>query len=205
MDSTAPIAVAGLGTMGAGIAQLAASAGHPVLLYDGAPDAADRAVERIGASLQRQIDRRRINGADRDAILGRLSPQRDLDELAPASVVIEAIAEDLDAKQGLLARLEAFVDTKAILASNTSSLSITALAASLAHPGRCVGMHFFNPAPAMPLVEVVSGLATTPQTAKAISDLAMSWGKTPVQVRSTPGFIVNRIARPFYGEPLRIL
>ena len=129
---------------------------------------------------------------------------RELDELAPARCVIEAVVEDLAAKQALFADLEKVVTPGCVLATNTSSLSPTAIAAALSHPGRLVGMHFFNPAPVMRLVEVVSGLATRPEVAAAVTELARGWGKQVVQAAATPGFIVNRVARPYYAEALRL-
>ncbi len=200
-----PVAVVGAGTMGAGIAQVAAAAGNPVKLHDSQPGSVDRALERIGASLQRRVDRQRMTAAQRRAILARLTGSETLDDLRGAGLVIEAIVEDLIIKQQLFARLEDIVGAGTILATNTSSLSITAIAAGLRDPSRCIGMHFFNPAPAMPLVEIISGLATSRAAAETAHATAESWGKSPVHARSTPGFIVNRIARPFYGEALRIL
>jgi 3-hydroxybutyryl-CoA dehydrogenase len=176
------IAVVGAGTMGAGIAQVAAAAGHPVLLYDAVPGAADRAA----------------------AALPEVSTVESLAGLAPARVVVEAVVEDLDVKRRLFADLEGVVAADCVLASNTSSLSPTALAAGLAHPERVVGLHFFNPVPRMRLVEVVPGLATAPEVADAVTGLATAWGKTAVRATPTPGFIVNRVARPFYGEAWRL-
>lgn len=198
------VAVIGAGVMGAGIAQVAAAAGHRVLLTDVRPDAAVTAIGRIGDALARRVGSGRMAEAARQAILDRLSPAPDVDALANAGLVIEAIVENLDAKRALFARLEAVVAEDAILASNTSSVSITAIGAKLARPERLVGMHFFNPAQVMKLVEVVSGLATDPAVAGAIFAIAQVWGKTPVHARSTPGFIVNRVARPYYAEALRL-
>jgi 3-hydroxybutyryl-CoA dehydrogenase len=200
-----PVAVIGAGTMGAGIAQVAAAAGHPVLLYDEDGAVLQRAIERIAATLARAVDRKRLAAAERDATVGRIKPSGSLDALAPARLAIEAIVEDLGAKARLFETLEIFLHADAIFASNTSSLSITALAARLKHPERMIGMHFFNPAPAMALVEVVRGLASAPEVVETVRATAEAWGKTPVVCRSTPGFIVNRIARPFYGEALRAL
>jgi 3-hydroxybutyryl-CoA dehydrogenase len=200
-----PVAVIGAGTMGAGIAQVAAAAGHPVLLYDAEEAAPPKAKERIAAALARSVDKGRLSADEREATLGRIKPSHGLDALAPAGLVIEAIVEDLTAKLRLFETLEIFLHAEAIFASNTSSLSITALAAGLKHPERLVGMHFFNPAPVMPLVEVVRGLATLPEVVETARATVEAWGKTAVLCRSTPGFIVNRIARPFYGEALRAL
>jgi len=201
----AVVGVVGAGTMGAGIAQVAAAAGHPVLLTDAAKGAVEKAVAGIGAALDRRIKSGKLDAEARDAILGRIAPAANLKALAGAALVIEAVAEDLTVKRKLLADLEKAVPVTTLLASNTSSLSITALAGALRHPGRVVGMHFFNPVPAMALVEVVSGLATAPEAAEQIAATAKAWGKTPIHVRSSTGFVVNRIARPFYGEALRLL
>jgi 3-hydroxybutyryl-CoA dehydrogenase len=200
-----PVGVVGAGTMGAGIAQVAATAGHPVLLCDAAAGAAEAARTRIGAALDKAVDQSRLSAAQRAAIAARVQACHGLDALAPAGLVIEAIVEDLDAKQQLFEALEVFLEPTAILASNTSSLSITALAAKLQHPERVVGLHFFNPAPRMALVEVVRGLVSAPAVVATARATMEAWGKTPVEVRSTPGFIVNRVARPFYGEALRAL
>jgi 3-hydroxybutyryl-CoA dehydrogenase len=200
-----PVAVVGAGTMGAGIAQVAAAAGHRVLLYDADQGALAGARERIAQTLARAVDKGRLAPEARERTLGRITPCESLDRLAPAGLVIEAIAEDHAAKARLFQTLEVVCRSEAIFASNTSSLSITALAAGLKHPERMVGMHFFNPAPAMALVEVVRGLASAPEVVETVRATAAAWGKTAVLCRSTPGFIVNRVARPFYGEALRAL
>ncbi len=197
---TDPIAVVGAGAMGAGIAQLAAVAGHPVRLFDTAPGAADRAV----ASIRDQVRSRVASGKLTAPAELQLSAVGGLAGLAGARVVVEAVVEDLDVKRRLFADLEGLLDARAILATNTSSFSPTALAAGLTHPGRLVGMHFFNPAPVMRLVEVVAGLATDRTVTDAAAALATSWGKTVVRTAATPGFLVNRLARPFYAEALRI-
>jgi len=199
------VGVIGAGTMGAGIAQVAASAGHPVRLLDMRAGAAAEAVARIGASLAGQVAKGRMAEAERTMLLARIVPVATSAELDGAVLVIEAIAEDLGAKQALLRELERRVPADAILASNTSSLSITALANGMRHPERLVGMHFFNPVPAMKLVEVVSGADTAAGVAATAFETARRWGKTPVHAKSTPGFIVNRIARPYYAEALALL
>lgn len=205
LDNDALVAVIGAGAMGAGIAQVAAQAGHPVRLYDTRPGAAEQAIEGIDRLLGRQVEKGKLAPDSRSAIRDRLQPVDSLDALAKAHLVIEAIVEQLPVKQDLLRQLEALCATDCILASNTSSLSITSLAAGLKHPERVIGMHFFNPAPLMALVEIVSGLATAPSLAATLYDTARAWGKQPVHARSTPGFIVNRVARPFYAESLRLL
>ena len=205
LPESAVVGVVGAGTMGAGIARVAAAAGHGVLLFDAVDGAAVKAVERIGAGLDRLIAKGRMAAGERHAVVDRIRPCEALDELAPAPLVIEAIVEDLAAKRALFAGLEAIVGDAAILATNTSTLSVTAIAADLDRAERLVGMHFFNPAPVMALVEVVSGLATDRAAAATVFETARRWGKEPVHARSTPGFIVNRVARPFYGEALRLL
>lgn len=198
------IAVIGAGTMGVGIAQLAASHGHSVLLHDVAPDAACKAKAGLSQRLDSRVERGKMTADDAKALLDRIRPVADLADLAEAGLVIEAIVEDLAVKQKVFAELEKIVATDAILATNTSSISVTSIARVLAAPGRMVGMHFFNPAPVMKLVEVVSGRATAPEVAQTVFDLAGNWGKVAVHAQSTPGFIVNRVARPFYAEALRL-
>ena len=199
------IAVVGAGAMGSGIAQVAAKAGHPVLLYDVGPGAAQSGIDKIANGLAKLVERGRMDKAERSALLARISIAEDLAQLAPAALVIEAIVEKLEVKQQVFAELERICDDDVILASNTSSISITAIGAGLARPERLLGMHFFNPAPIMKLVEIISGLATDPDLAESIYATAENWGKLVVHARSTPGFIVNRVARPFYAEGLRLL
>ena len=198
---SAPIAVIGAGTMGAGIAQVAAVAGHPVMIYDVADGATGHAVSSIRERIAGLVAKGRL---DIDPAQLRLTAASSLDELAPARCVIEAVAEDLAVKQALFASLEKLVSADCVLATNTSSLSPTAIAAGLSYPGRLVGLHFFNPAPLMRLVEVVSGMATRPEVAAAVATLAQDWGKQVVQATATPGFIVNRVARLYYAEALRL-
>ena len=202
---TATVAVIGAGTMGAGIAQIAALRGHGVQLHDTRFGAADAAKANIADALGKLVAKGKLAAADAEATLNRIATVVTLADACVVSLVVEAIAEDVTAKRDLFARLENVVTPECILASNTSSLSITTLGTGLEHPGRVVGMHFFNPVPLMPLVEVVSGLATDPGVAATIHATAAAWGKTPVHAASTPGFIVNRCARPFYGEALRLL
>ncbi|MCK7623863.1 3-hydroxyacyl-CoA dehydrogenase [Streptomyces sp. RS10V-4] len=198
------VAVVGTGTMGQGIAQVALVAGHRVRLYDSVPGRAGQAAVAVVRRLDRLVEKGRIPAAARDAARDRLSPAGTLGDLAGAALVIEAILEELPAKQELFRALEDIVPADCLLATNTSSLSVTAVAGGLRHPGRCLGMHFFNPAPLLPLVEVVSGAATDPAAASTAYDTAAAWGKTPVRCADTPGFLVNRIARPFYAEALRL-
>lgn len=199
------IGVIGAGTMGAGIAQVAAAAGHPVRLHDTRAGAAEEAVNRIREGLERPVQRGRMTAAAADALCARIEPAAATREMADCALVIEAVVEDLTVKRELFAELEVICGPEALLASNTSSISITAIGAALEHPGRLLGMHFFNPAPILKLVEIVRGAATTTAAAEAALATAAAWGKRPVHARSTPGFIVNRVARPFYAEALRIV
>jgi 3-hydroxybutyryl-CoA dehydrogenase len=201
----AVVGVIGAGTMGAGIAHVAARAGHPVWLFDTHELALQRARSTIEKDLGFLVSKGRLERLDAESILGRVHVTRELSDLRGAGLVVEAIFEDRDAKRALFSSLETLVATDCVLASNTSSISITDLAVGLQYPGRLVGMHFFNPVPRMALVEVIDGLDTAPEVADLVTATAKSWGKTPVRCRSTPGFIVNRVARPFYGEAMRTL
>ncbi|QIJ63682.1 3-hydroxyacyl-CoA dehydrogenase [Streptomyces sp. JB150] len=204
LDLSSPVAVVGTGTMGQGIAQVALVAGHPVRLYDAAPGRAAQAAAAIGARLDRLVEKGRLTGAGRDAARDRLRPVDSLTDLADCALVVEAVLERLDVKQELFRALEDVVADDCLLATNTSSLSVTAIGGALRHPGRFVGLHFFNPAPLLPLVEVVSGFATDVTSATRAYETARAWGKTPVACADTPGFIVNRIARPFYAEAFAV-
>jgi 3-hydroxybutyryl-CoA dehydrogenase len=199
LPADAVIGVVGVGVMGSGIAQVAAGAGHSVLLFDAHDDAVAGALAAIDRDLQAGVRRGKLTADAAQATLARLRPA-DWSELSRCALVIEAIAEDLDAKRTLVARLQQAVPADGIVATNTSSLSITAIAAGSPRPERVVGMHFFNPPARMRLVEVVSGVDTSPAAAQTVFDTAEAWGKKAATARSTPGFIVNRIARPFYGE-----
>lgn len=204
------IGVVGAGAMGSGIAQVAAAAGHDVVLADAHPGVVARARANIAGALTKLVDKGRLAADARDATVARIEfiempIEDDVSMFAECEVVIEAIVEDLAAKRALFARLAAVVAPDATLATNTSSLSVGAIASASAHPERVIGLHFFNPAPVLPLVEVVPWLATDPRVATQSVQLVASWKKTPVVASDTPGFIVNRIARPFYGEALRQL
>ena len=208
MNPTLPfekILVIGAGIMGAGIAQVAAQAGHSVYLVDAREGAARQAHAKLRESLGVLLTKGKLTQEQVDGILKRIQPVDSLADAADVGLVIEAIVENLDTKRALFAELESLLGEDCVLASNTSSLSISAIAKGLRVPGRVVGMHFFNPVPVMKLVEVVSGLQTAPGVAHAIFELSKAWGKVPVHARSTPGFIVNRIARPFYAEALALL
>jgi 3-hydroxybutyryl-CoA dehydrogenase len=205
------VGVIGAGAMGSGIARVAATAGHRVVLADAAHGAVQRAQTSIAAGFEREIERKRIDRELADTIHGRIqfhheALRDDMALFAECGLVIEAIVEDLTAKQDLFRRLEEFVPRDCVLATNTSSLSVTAIAACCAHLSqRVLGLHFFNPAPVMQLVEVVPWLGSDADVTTSAHALMQSWKKTPVFASDTPGFIVNRVARPFYGEALRIL
>lgn len=205
MKDLMTVGVVGAGTMGRGIAQVASAAGHNVLLLDRNPVVLEEAHAFLSKIQDRSVSKGRISRLDADALLQRIHGTQHLSDMSDCGLVIEAIVERTDIKSALFSELETVVSEHCILASNTSSLSVTALAASLQRPDRFVGLHFFNPAPLMPLVEVVPAL----QSRKGLSDemlaLMQQWGKQPAVAKDTPGFIVNRVARPFYGEAIRIL
>ena len=201
----APVLVVGAGIMGVGIVQVAALAGHRVWLFDMREGAAAQAVAKLGATFDGLVAKGRLDAAAARDALARVQPIDSLADARGAGLVVEAIVEKLDAKRALFQQLEAIVADEAVLATNTSSISVTAIANGLRRPQRLVGMHFFNPVPLMKLVEVVSGLQTDCHVAQAVFELGMHWGKKSVHARSTPGFIVNRIARPFYAESLALL
>lgn len=201
----ASVLVVGAGIMGMGIAQVAAQVGHNVSVYDTRAEAATQAKNKLADSLAALVAKGKMTADAVQALLARITPVAQLSDAAHVSLVVEAIVENIAVKRSLFQELEGLVSEQCVLATNTSSLSITAIANGLKHPRRVVGMHFFNPVPLMKLVEVVSGLQTDAGVAKAIFELAGAWGKTAVYARSTPGFIVNRIARPFYAESLALL
>ena len=210
LGPAAVIGVAGAGAMGAGIAQLAAVHGHDVIIADPMPAAIDRARARIDLAFAREVEKQRLTRAEADAAMARIisipgGGDAQLAAFARCDLVIEAIIEDLPSKQALFSSLERVTRPDTVLATNTSSLSVAAIGAACAHAGRVVGMHFFNPAPVMPLVEIVPAITTDPAVTRAARDLIDGWRKTTVLAADTPGFIVNRIARPFYGESLRLL
>jgi 3-hydroxybutyryl-CoA dehydrogenase len=198
------IGILGAGTMGAGIAQLAAEAGLEVVVHDPVEGAYDRALKRTTGFLARKVEKGQLSDESRAAALDRIAPAATLEALAAADLVIEAIPEDLDLKREAFHRLDAVAAASTILATNTSSLSIGAIAAATSRPARVVGMHFFNPVPLMALVEVIVGPHTAPEAVEATVAAARQLGKTPVLAADTPGFIVNRVARPFYLEAMRM-
>lgn len=205
MPNFSTIAVCGAGAMGAGIAQVAARAGHAVIVYDVAEGPLERGRAIVDAGLASLVKRGTLDQTGAAEVAGRVRWTTELADLAPAGLAVEAIIEDADIKSELFARLEAVLTDDAAIATNTSSLSVTALAAGLRRPERFLGLHFFNPAPIMKLVEVVRGAATDPALEAAVADLASAWGKVAVNVRDVPGFIVNRVARPYYSEGWRAL
>ncbi|WP_242394445.1 3-hydroxyacyl-CoA dehydrogenase family protein [Anaeromyxobacter oryzisoli] len=194
------MAVIGAGQMGSGIAQVAAQAGITVVLADASADLARRALERLGATLAKLVEKGKLGAAERDAVLGRIRPATRLEDCAGADLAIEAILENQAAKTELFRKLDALLPAHAILASNTSSISITALAAATRRPGQFVGMHFMNPPPVMQLVEIIRGLQTSDATYDAVVALAKRFGKTTVTSKDSPGFIVNRILIPLLNE-----
>ncbi len=199
------IAVVGSGAMGTGIAQVAATAGHRVLVFDNSSESLEKSSASLRKIMNRLVEKERITEAEGDAIFDRVQYCHSIEALAEADLLIEAIIEDLDVKRSLFGHLEIIVDDACILATNTSSLSIASICAACTKPGRVIGIHFFNPAPLMPLVELIPGVQTGAVTLATTKKLIDSWGKTTVSAKDTPGFIVNRVARPFYGEALRML
>ncbi len=199
------IGIIGSGAMGAGIAQVVAAAGHEVHLLDQSAAALDKARASIGANLRKLAEKGKLTAEAAEAAIARLHPTTAMPDFADCGLVIEAIVEDLAVKQQVFKQVESLVPADCILASNTSSLAITAIAAACQRPERFIGIHFFNPAPLMQLVEVIPAVQTRTGLAEEIRALVASWGKRPVLAQDTPGFIVNRVARPFYGEAIRIL
>lgn len=198
------IGVIGAGTMGTGIAQIASSFGHNVVLYDAFPDQLDRSRQGLEKILNRQIEKERMTSEEVSGILNRITFTDKLHDCSDCGLVIEAIVEDLQIKKKVFADIESMVSEDTILASNTSSLSIASISSALNHPERFLGVHFFNPAPLMKLTEIIPGISTSDQTVARTRELIDSWKKVTVIAQDTPGFIVNRVARPFYGEALRI-
>ena len=199
------IGILGSGSMGTGIAQVAAAAGHEVAIFDSHAAAMDRARKNLESTFAKLVDKGKYSAEEATAILGRIQWPDRMHGLRGASLFIEAIIEDLDIKKAEFEQLEDVLGPDCIMASNTSSLSIAAIAAACKKPDRVVGIHFFNPAPLMKLVEIIPAVQTDPAIAAKAKTIVESWGKVPVMAKDTPGFIVNRIARPFYGEALRIL
>ena len=199
------IGVIGAGAMGSGIAQVAAQCGHEVVLVDQNQSALDKSQKNLASVANRLIEKERWTVEFSQEVQQSIVRTTDWNQLKPCTWIIEAIVEDLAVKTDVFRKLEAIVDSTAVLASNTSSLSLTAIAGKLSNPERFVGLHFFNPAPLMALVEVIPALQTNPDLVTRAMEQMRSWNKTPVKAKDTPGFIVNRVARPFYGEALRIV
>ena len=199
------VGVIGAGAMGSGIAQLAAQAGHPVVLVDQSADALDRSAAQLAKVADRLIEKGKWAPEFSQSVQERIHRTTELTALKSCDWIIEAIVENLGVKQSLFQSLEAIVGPNTVLASNTSSLSLTAIAGGLKHPERFIGLHFFNPAPLMALVEIIPALQTDKRWVEAARTMMVDWGKSPVVAKDTPGFIVNRVARPFYGEALRMV
>jgi 3-hydroxybutyryl-CoA dehydrogenase len=201
-DGIASVAVVGGGTMGSGIAQVVAQAGLPVTLIERSGADVERAVAAIGANLARAVQRGKLTAAAGDAVRDRISPGLDYGAAAGADVVVEAVFEDLDVKRDVFRAVAPLLGPNALLASNTSSISVTSLAAATTIPERVVGMHFFNPVPVLPLVEVVRGLQTSDETVQRVDAFARRLGKTPVVVNDFPGFVSNRVLMPMINEAI---
>lgn len=199
------IGIIGAGTMGIGIAQVAATAGCKVVLFDAQTQQIDKALSGLEKTLQKLVEKTKISQEKATEIRNNIIKGETLQDLKDSDLVIEAIIENKEIKTKVFSELETYVSENCIIGSNTSSISITSLGAELRKPERFIGIHFFNPAPLMPLVEVIPSLLTEKSLAAKIYDLMKNWGKTPVIAKDIPGFIVNRIARPYYGEALRIV
>jgi len=199
------IGIVGAGAMGSGIAQIASQAGQDVVLFDLSQEALTSSSSKLQKVMNRLIEKGKVTSDEAIAIQERIVRTTMVGSLKDCDLIIEAVVEDLEVKKRVFKSIEEIASKEAIIASNTSSLSITSLASFCAHPERVVGLHFFNPAPLMPLVEIIPALQTNRDLPKHLTDLMRKWGKSPVIAKDTPGFIVNRVARPFYGEALRIL
>lgn len=204
LNKNSVIGVIGAGTMGAGIVQLAALSGHEVLLFDTSPIAVKQANEKLGKSLDVMVEKGKITTGASEEARARIKSVMLLDDFKNCDLIIEAVIEDIAIKQEIFRTLEKKTNPDCILATNTSSLSITSIGAACTNAERVVGIHFFNPAHIMPLVEIIPGIATDKEIVKTCKQLIDSWKKTTVVAKDTPGFIVNRVARPFYGEAIRI-
>ena len=198
------VSMIGSGTMGMGIAQIAASNDSKVCLYDSSAQATNIAKEKLNTILSRLTEKEKITKSRKKEILSNIQFSQDLNDIKGSNLVIEAIIEDLKIKKEVFSEIEKIIDDNCILATNTSSLSIASVASSCLKANRVIGIHFFNPAPIMPLVEIIPAVQTSSNTLKTARSIIDKWGKSTVIVKDTPGFIVNRIARPFYGEALRI-
>lgn len=198
------ISILGAGSMGSGIAQVASQSGHDVVLADTNQDQLDTAKAKLAKIMARLVEKEKLTQEQAQAIQNRIKYTTDINDFAGSGLVIEAIVENLDIKKTVFAQFESIVDDNCILATNTSSLSVASIAAACKNAERVIGIHFFNPAPLMPLVEIIPAVQTSTSVTKAARELIDSWKKVTVLAKDTPGFIVNRVARPFYGEALRI-
>ncbi|MCQ4036142.1 3-hydroxyacyl-CoA dehydrogenase NAD-binding domain-containing protein [Kaistella montana] len=199
------IGIIGSGTMGIGIAQVAATSGCEVFLYDANSAQTEKSLTNLKKILDRLVEKQKISSEKSEEIFNKIKPCTELSDFKNCDLVIEAIIENKEIKTKVFQNLEEIVSENCVISSNTSSISITSLSSELKNPERFIGIHFFNPAPLMPLVEIIPGLLTEKNLARKMYSLMESWGKTPVIAKDVPGFIVNRIARPFYGEALRIV
>ena len=204
LDKSTNIGVVGAGTMGTGIAQIAATYEHDVYLYDAYPEQLSKSEDGLIKILNRQVEKERMSRDEVDGILSRIHFVDHINDFSECGLIFEAIIEDLQTKKDQFARIEAIAAKSAILATNTSSISIASISSALKHPERFLGLHFFNPAPLMKLVEIIPGISTEQKSVQTARSLVDSWEKTTVLANDTPGFIVNRVARPFYGEALRL-
>ncbi len=198
------VSVIGSGAMGTGIAQIAATNGVEVTLYDNNEDALNRAGSRLEKIMNRLVEKGRLSEEDATGILSRVELTPDLGRVEDSDMVVEAIVENLDIKKQVFRKIENLVSDHCILASNTSSLSIASIASACEKRERVIGLHFFNPAPLMPLVEIIPAITTNPELVDTLRQLMLDWGKSPAVAKDTPGFIVNRVARPFYSEAIRM-
>ncbi len=198
------IGVIGAGAMGRGIAQVAATAGKQVIVYDASAASLEQAKTYFTSTFAKLVEKNKMTEVEAQAIMASISYASSLADFASADLIIEAIIEQLDIKQKVFTELEHYVSDTCVLASNTSSLSISSIAAACKQPGRVFGIHFFNPAALMPLVEVIPGISSDAELTPVLKKQIESWKKIPVIAKDTPGFIVNRVARPFYGEAIRI-
>jgi len=198
------IGICGAGAMGSGIAQVAAAFGHPVIIFDNFPGSLVKSRHTVESGLTKMVEKQKITLAESESILSNINFTEKLRDFTAVDIVIEAIVEDLEVKKGLFAELEEIVDKDCILASNTSSLSIASISSACKNKNRVIGIHFFNPVPLMPLVEIIPSITTDPSVTQKSKTVIDSWNKVTVITKDTPGFIVNRVARPFYSESIRL-
>jgi 3-hydroxybutyryl-CoA dehydrogenase len=198
------IGIAGCGTMGSGIARVAAQAGHEAVLYDIKQELLDKALGNLKAQLDKELEKGKITKDTKEKILNGIRTSTSISDFKTCGLVIEAVVENISIKKEFFQSLESVISSDAVVGTNTSSLSVTSLSSAFKNPARFLGIHFFNPAPLMPLVEIVPTLSTSPSVLNLTEELIKSWGKITVRTKDTPGFIVNRVARPYYSEALRI-